>query len=863
MPSAAEHSSCMNGFTRIIRRHGIFGCFLWIACSGSALEQPGIYAGWGVTNLVTTNSPAIVGAITQISAGGFHALALRVDQTVAAWGEGLNGQTNVPPNLTNAIAVSAGARHSLALRADGTVAAWGLSQFGQTNVPASLNGVIAIAAGADHSVALRSNGTVVVWGTSSVLTNVPASVTNIAAIAAGSTATLALRSNGTVVAWGQSTYAITNLPASLTNIAGIAIGLDHALAVRSNGTVIAWGGANVYGQTNVPPTLTNAIAVSAGWLHSMAMRTDGTLIAWGLSTSGQTTIPTSLTNVSSFSAGNTLNLAIDLAPRIVSRPAATVTLSPGQSNTLTVTSLSGSAATLQWLFNATPLPDETNADYTITDFSTAKAGIYSAVISNIYNSASAATIVRMSNAPTVQVNGVLIGGGSVTRTNSAIITLTATTNNYTKLHYTLDGSPPNFASPLYTSAFVTSNSATIRALAYNSLVNDQAEAAPVMLQVIPTYPLTTNGPGGSIAVTPSANILPNNYLSNTIVTLTATSSNGWTFLYWTGAVNSATSVINVLMDQPRAVQAVFGTTLNLFTNGNGGIVTDPPNGPFPYGSSVTLTALPGATNYFFGWAGLLTGFANPVKLTVNNASGITALFGNLSGNQVSLVALPTGGGSLSFSPARNVYTNGEIVTITAISTSNRIFSAWSGDATGSANPLALTMDANKVLYGQFVPGVSTNVPVFTLIPYGRSLSPGAGTTLSALATGAGPLSYQWRLNGTPVLGATNVNLPLPSVTATQAGLYDVVVNGAFGMSVSPAAPVALFRIQFAPSVGTPLPLLIVDCAPGAQFQLQYLGDLNLTNWSLLAPITMNSARFYFIDSPPTNISQRFYRLVPE
>ena len=854
----------MKVFVRMIQRSWIAG--LWL-CSSGALHAggaPGIYAGWGAPNLMTTNSPTAVGTVTQISAGGFHAVALRADQTVVAWGDNGNGQTNVPVNLTNVIAVSGGARHSLALRADGTVVAWGYNQFGQTNVPAGLTGIIAVSAGGDHSVALRSNGTVVAWGTTTALTNVPPYATNVMAIAAGATATLALRSNGTVVAWGQATYAITNLPASLTNITGIAIGLDHCLALRSNGTIIAWGGANAYGQTNVPPTLTNAVGVSAGWLHSLAMRADGTLIAWGLSTSGQTTIPVNLTNVSSYSAGNALNLAVDLAPRIITNPPAIVTLAPGQSNTLSAVALSGSPATQQWFFDAVPIAAATNADLTVTDFSTAKAGIYSVVFSNTYSTASAATIVRMTNAPTIQVNGLLIGGGSVARTNSATITLTATTNTYAKLYYTLDGSEPNFTSAAYSTAFVSSNSATIRAVAFNTLFTDQAEAAPIALQVIPAYALATNGPGGSIVVTPAADIGANNFLSNTLITLTATPSNGWTFMYWTGAVSSTASVINVLMDQPRALQAVFGTTLNLFTNGNGNILTDPPTGPFPYGSSVTLTALPGLTNYFFGWAGtILGGFTNPAKLTVNNASGITALFGALSANQVSLVALPVGGGNLSFNPARNVYTNGEVVTIAALGTSNRAFSTWSGDATGSANPLVLTLDTSKLLYGQFVPGVSTNLPVFTLIPVGRTLAAGANTSLAALATGVGPLFYQWRLNGISVSGATSPNLALTNVTAAQAGLYDVVVNGAFGATTSPAAPVALLALQLAPSPGRSWPLLIVDCAAGAQFRLQYLNDLRLTNWALLAPVTLTSSRFYFVDSSPTNVPQRFYRLVPE
>ena len=842
----------------------LIAIFLWSGCGALAVGSPGIYLGWGNTNLVTTNSALAVGTITQISAGGFHALALRADQTVAAWGDNTHGQTNLPLTLTNIIAISAGAQHNLALRSDGTVVAWGRNLAGQTNVPASLNGVIAIAAGGDHSVALRSNGTVVAWGSSSVLTNVPASATNIVGIAAGSTATFAIRSNGTVLAWGQNTYSLTNLPASLTNVASISIGLEHALALRSNGTVVAWGGANTYGQTTIPTTLTNATAISAGWLHSMGMRSDGKLLAWGLATSGQATVPVTLTNVGSFSAGNGFSLAIDLAPRIVSKPPAVVTLSPSQTNALSVSVLSGGTPSLQWFFNGTILPNETNADLFITSFDMTKAGVYSVTVSNQFSVANAASIVRMTNSPTVTINGVLIGGGGVTRTNSATVVLAATTNMYPKLHYTLDGSEPDFTSPLYTSPFVTSNSATVRAIAYNNLVTDKYEAATVALKVIPTYPLTISNGGGTVAISPSHDINPNFYLSNTIVTLSATPGSGWSFTHWTGSVNSADSVINVTMDQPRTLQAVFVTTLNFFTNGNGYITTDPPTGPFPYGTTVTLTGVAGTTSYFFGWAGYLSGFVNPLKIVVTNATGITALFGNLSGNQVKLVALPIGGGSLSFNPAKNVYTNGEVVAVSAISTSNRIFSVWSGAATGSENPILITLNGNTFLNGHFVPGVSTNTPVFVLLPPPRVMSPGDSTLLSARATGLGPLLYQWRLNGVPVAGATSTNFLLTNVTADKAGFYDVVVNGGLGTSVSPPTPIALFGIDFAASLGLTYPLLIIDCAAGAQFTIEYKEGLHATNvWNYLGPVSMDGPRGYFIDNSPTNPPQRFYRLVPE
>jgi len=61
----------------------------------------------------------------------------------------------------------------------------------------------------------------------------------------------------------------------------------------------------------------------------------------------------------------------------------------------------------------------------------------------------------------------------------------------------------------------------------------------------------------------------------------------------------------------------------------------------------------------------------------------------------------------------------------------------------------------------------------------RVVDPGESTTLSVSATGGvGPLSYQWRFEGTPIPAATRPWLDLVSVGQAQTGYYDVVVTGA-------------------------------------------------------------------------------------
>ncbi len=93
-------------------------------------------------------------------------------------------------------------------------------------------------------------------------------------------------------------------------------------------------------------------------------------------------------------------------------------------------------------------------------------------------------------------------------------------------------------------------------------------------------------------------------------------------------------------------------------------------------------------------------------------------------------------------------------------------------------------------------------PTISQQPIGQVIAAGSMVTFSVLADGTGPLSYHWRLNGTPIPNATNSMLVLPSAQLSDAGDYSVAVANPLGSATSANA----FLIVLDPPAVTAQPL---------------------------------------------------------
>ena len=74
----------------------------------------------------------------------------------------------------------------------------------------------------------------------------------------------------------------------------------------------------------------------------------------------------------------------------------------------------------------------------------------------------------------------------------------------------------------------------------------------------------------------------------------------------------------------------------------------------------------------------------------------------------SLAVAPDGFGRVTINPEASVYTLGANVTLTATPDSGQTFLGWSGDASGTTNPLLITMNQSKVITAGF-----TRRPILT------------------------------------------------------------------------------------------------------------------------------------------------------
>ena len=255
---------------------------------------------------------------------------------------------------------------------------------------------------------------------------------------------------------------------------------------------------------------------------------------------------------------------------------------------------------------------------------------------------------------------------------------------------------------------------------------------------------------------------------------------------------------------PQATTVTEGNALSLSLTASG-------SAPLSYQWNLNGAPINGATASTYSVPSVTTGHAGTYTVTVSNACGSTTSAGatvtvnvpnppNIVGHPLpqsvkvgssaffNVVVL--GGTPFSYQWRKDgTNINGatsQTLLLTGVNTNDAgNYSVFVSNSDGSAT------STNALLTLLFPPTITTQ-PQATTVIQGNTLN------LSVAVSGTATFTYQWKLNGVNVNGATSANLSIPNIQAAQAGTYTVEVSNACGTVTSQGATVT---VGIPPAIG--------------------------------------------------------------
>jgi hypothetical protein len=218
--------------------------------------------------------------------------------------------------------------------------------------------------------------------------------------------------------------------------------------------------------------------------------------------------------------------------------------------------------------------------------------------------------------------------------------------------------------------------------------------------VIPQYSLTAlSQPAGAGSITPDGGT----YIGDTRVDITAAPSQGYQFDYWEGDASGNSSVITIEMDKEKSITAHFkANRYRLETSvepaGAGVITQGSDSYDFLSTVDVKADALPGYA--FDNWSGDIGSQSSTLSILVDGKKNLTAHFKPVYTLNISVY--PDGTGTTT--PATSSFKLGSVVTVIPKPIDGYVFDHWGGDIENNYTVQSITMDRNKTLIANFIPG---------------------------------------------------------------------------------------------------------------------------------------------------------------
>jgi hypothetical protein len=768
-------------------------------CSGSSpvtlsggIPSGGTYSGNGVSNGVFNPATAGVGThlITYTYVNGFCTNTATSTITVNAGGQTAvvspSGTVSTCPGTTVSLNANTGTGFTYQWKLNGTNISGATQSTYIANAAGSYTVVVTSACGSATSTATSvsfSNATATVSPAGNI--NVCTAPVTLSANT-GSGLSYQWNLNGNVIPGAtNSTYLVTNA-GNYT----VVVTQTSGCSATSN-TVTASGTSYVItasGSTTICAASTVALSAPTGLLYTYQWYRNGTAISGGtnatLNAGTDGTYYCKIFNVLGCT-GNSTSLVVS----VINNPTPTITangptaICSNSSVELITNAYSG--VSYQWEKNSVAIPGATSQSYMATSAGTYRVSQTanncskkSPTISVTTTAAPTATITAsgstaLCGSQTVTLNATVVSGATYQWQLNTINIQGATTSTY------VAGTAGNYTCVVTKGCSATSNTITVTTGSVSSTIS------PAGIQSIcagSTLVLEANT-GSGLGYQWKLNGI--NISGATQSSYTANAAGDYTVVV-TAACGSATSAITTInitsptasITPAGAASICQGAGFLLSANtGNGLTYQWKLNGNVITGASQPTYTATTAGNYTVDVTSLCgTSTSNTVNLSITIPTAIISPTGAVSscpGSTVNLTANTGTGFSYQWKLNGNNI-SGATQSTYGVTTGG----SYSVDVTSSCG--SATSSTTVVTFG------STSAQI---TPSGTiNLCAGSNTTLSA-NTGSG-LSYQWKLNGNIISGAS-----LATYNANVAGDYTVVVTSACGSATSAATTIAIVTNQ--------------------------------------------------------------------
>jgi poly(beta-D-mannuronate) lyase len=142
--------------------------------------------------------------------------------------------------------------------------------------------------------------------------------------------------------------------------------------------------------------------------------------------------------------------------------------------------------------------------------------------------------------------------------------------------------------------------------------------------------------------------------------------------------------------------------LKINTTEGGKVIHEPDQVIYEPGTEITAIAIPDSGYKFVEWRGDISSQEDTLTFTLDEITALEAVFAlDVPPVYALSVFVFSSGGHVVFDPQENEYSEGTLVTLTAVPDSGWQFDHWEGDLESTENPVQVVMDTTKMILAVF------------------------------------------------------------------------------------------------------------------------------------------------------------------